>query len=1016
MRPSKVIFLIIISAVFSCISAQCQIESLTDAQIPCNKVLAIDGDVAVGCNHSTFFKTLKVFSLKNGNVISTIEKKLIKEIRQNEIHYFLLQEQGTSEGELYYFQEGALIAVDYDQTIFNIFKVPGINSLVGTTSQGFVLISNGILIEEVIIGAQVYNIKSHAGGYMAITKGSYFLLDSGFSIIETYEFPSGLSSFGGEEINGILLLSGDINEENQRPLSLYNIETSELYSVVDSSGNEALPNFFAVPRGLAGNHFFIAGSYQINPAQYTYTHPTEAAFINPVNGIYTPANFRPQLYQNLVQPTVVESANGPVVFGRMGFEGIEPYSIRNQKIEILKDIYPGYGGSLELLVENPANLGNQAIHLNVFDLVEKDGIVFFAAQSPFLGAQIWRTDGTHDGTYALTEIEIERKGFEECYLSLDDGQILLTILYRDETRKLYALDDNAKPVFTDLNKDKNWEASYVRNPESTSGTVFRDGQHPGVHLAKDGTSVLVLNRTDMWQDVISYNHKWALPSKRIQGFYARTVIQTINADGSLRSSATIRANENEQRTVGRSFDSGHIYALVSHSPSETWVNEVLLSQSQKGHYLIELDNSGNEIKSTFIPTGGKDRIRISNIEVTNEGIYVLGMADRNFDLNGVYSNDITAGNLRAVLLKFNLNHELVWIADSGQDQYVFGSGLQSLVVGDESVFLSSGGTSYSVTSSCAFSSWPYVIAGFNKYSGDKTWRQVLFSTDVTRITNMVVINEQSLWLAGYSRGDLTLGNRQLDLISNYFSCGYNDFLVNLDAQTGTVRYLGHTDPSRQKFVQDIQFNKDHLYTLSMVYEEDSFLSPIYETNNHCTLQLDKYTSGGLKVDSLIWPTSIFRSSLGSILKEVRFGFDIHPDKGIVLAGNEIANGTLDGFYSPSCTDPGYYLNSWLMQRREIDDLENATLEPVASKENEFRIYPNPVTDGSFVLDIPTRNVSAYNQLIITDIQGRPCVNYTLNGTQSARLIHLDENLANGVYIVQLIGNSKSISNKLVLQR
>ncbi|HKL40930.1 MAG TPA: T9SS type A sorting domain-containing protein, partial [Cryomorphaceae bacterium] len=429
-----------------------------------------------------------------------------------------------------------------------------------------------------------------------------------------------------------------------------------------------------------------------------------------------------------------------------------------------------------------------------------------------------------------------------------------------------------------------------------------------------------------------------------------------------------------------------------------------------------LNDQGEEVKTTFLPTGGKDRLAVAQVKISTDGIYILGMADRQFNLSGEYENTIQSEMVRAVLMKYNFNHELLWIADSGLDQAIFGSGLQSLVVGEDFVCIASGGTSFSVSSSCAHSEWPYQISSFHAESGERQWRRLLDANDVTRITDLVLVGEEWLWVGGYSRGDLSTGNSHLDIQPNYLNCSYNDFLMCINVREHKVSYFKHSDPSRAKFIQDLSFHDDHLYALSMVYEESGFPMPIWANNGRWNVQIDKFTNGGVKVDSLIWPTAMSASYFSDLLRYHKFSFDFHPEGGTVLSANRLLNGRLDGFYSPPSTPGATRFNSWLLQRRDIDELESASLPLPPVSKGDFKIYPNPLYTDALVLELSSQDVEKYDQLIMTDLHGRVVSFQNLSGPFRSRLISVDGTLSNGTYLIQLVGSSKSVVKKMVLQR
>lgn len=995
-----------------------QIERLTDAQIPCDKVYAVQGNVAVGADYVlNRYEDLVLFDAKSGTIFETFEKRVQKAFSHGGIYWFLLSEPANNSPlELYLFENGQLLPAASDQVLNDLYFEPALQAVLGITAQGFVVFDHGELLTEVEMGARLLGLHTHGAGFLAVTENSYFILNTDFSQAGSFSIPGGLESFMGAALGEVLLLTTPAEPFAVRSLSLYNIATAELYPVVNTAGEADSLEYFVLPKGVYDGHFFVAGSGQIT-AQNAMTTPTDAGFINATTGAYTETNSRLGLRKGVVNPVVSESANGPLIFARMGIEGVEPYAISDQKIEIVKDIYEGFGGSVDLSVQNALN-SNPLMRPAAFELAESGGLVYFSARSKHLGHQLWRTDGTEEGTFAITDDDVENKGFEKCFLSKDGKAVLLTILHRDGSRQLYKIAENPTPVYPDVDAERNWEVAYATHPIIQSGTSYIDMLHPGVYPAKDGSSALILRRAGAFSDHISFNHKWVLPANISQHFDANTAVQVLAADGSLKMSTLIRAREDQERTVGRAYTSGHFYLLVSHRPFDTFVDGNVLNEPREGHHLIELDENGRYVKSTFLPTGGKDHISFSQIKITEDAIYILGMAENSFTLNGAYENTVSPGKVRAVVMKYNLNHSLQWISDSGLDQDIFGSGLQQLEVGEDAVYIASGGTSYSVWSSCANSEWPYQISRFDALTGNFQWRTSLEANDVTRIPSMAVVGDQWLWIGGYTRGDLAIGDRRLDLVPNFMNCGYNGFLLCLNTASGTSSFFRHTDPSRAKFIQDIKFHGDHLYALSLVYEEDLFPVPIFGTDGRWNLQMDKVTNGGLKVDSLIWHTSVSRLHIDDRLRDHKFGFDFHPDGGVVLAAQEISNGIIDGFTSPSSEAVWRYMNSWLIQRRDIQELEDAALPPevLPPGGREFEIYPNPLTGNSLVLKIPAEDLDKYDRIVLTDLQGRQCMQQNLSGPFESRLIEVDGALANGVYIVELKGSARSAAVKLVLKR
>lgn len=89
--------------------------------------------------------------------------------------------------------------------------------------------------------------------------------------------------------------------------------------------------------------------------------------------------------------------------------------------------------------------------------------------------------------------------------------------------------------------------------------------------------------------------------------------------------------------------------------------------------------------------------------------------------------------------------------------------------------------------------------------------------------------------------------------------------------------------------------------------------------------------------------------------------------------------------------------------------ENGSMIAKASEQTVLRIYPNPNT-GTFIIELPTRDEA---KVMITGINGQVVYNNTV--TDVTKLSVNMDNIAKGVYLVQVVSGHDSYHTRLVIQ-
>lgn len=1000
-----------------------QLSPVTDANVPCMKVIRFDGNHALGVNFTdNYYSDIICFDLNSGEVTRAIEGMIYAYAEQGDaVYFFMRNPENAATTALLGWRNGNLEVLDtYSGVCRDFWSFPSLNLVVGSSPGALVVIQNGMLNPEISLGARTLNFLKVNDTFTAITDDSIHVFTTSLEQLNSIALPNGWKSFNGAAYNGNFLLTDSIPYGyKDRMLAIFDQGSGNVIPVTNEQGEaNPLPSYL-LPSGMIGGQILLSGNGHFQNDNFRIVNPTGAGLIDPNTGIFTDLSAGPEIYTYRIQPILKHTNNGPVLFGRMDLAGIEPYKLSTGGLKVLKDIYPGYGSSMDFtgyLNIIPSLL--PVNYLNPLDILEHDGVLFFSAISPGLGHQIWRTDGTAEGTQAITNYAPTTKGFKHAFFSEMNGEVYATITQRNKMSVLYKLDVQASPVEPSLPDEKNWEIMYTKNPTQLSGLVSMELQQYSPLVADDGSIVIDLKGTEVYEELFAINQRWVLPGKLINGYYRNSVVQYIQPDGGLKATAVIRYSELERFLTGRNPDNGHVYVLLSHysgysSIDDVFVNETRIHRRGRGHFLIELNQNGELVTWKFIPTGGKNKIDLNQIKVDATGIYVMGLAANGFAMEGVEAVSIGENLHRTYAFKFDSNLNLAWSQSLKHDQYLFGSGLNTLELDNGQVYLSSGGTAYNVSGSCAYSDWEYLIAALNKNSGNLKWEQICNSTDFIRITDIKALPNDQLWFGGYTRGDLSIGLRSLKKQENYRSCGNNGFLLCMSKAEGDVLLLKADDPGREKLVQNIEYKNDLLYVLSLVYEEETFPVPIYGYDGHYSIQLDRRNLGGILIDSLRWPTMLTSLYYSELINSKKLGMSAHPDGGMIFTGFGFWNGSIDGF-SAMPNQSKNQRNTWLVQRRS--DLNFLQAPHVDSNEEMLTIYPNPVNLDAISVSIDAGSLGQYQRLSIYDAAGRLIMDKPFRSEFKDHIIYLDRAMTNGIYLLKVSGTGGQHTGRFMLLR
>ncbi len=154
---------------------------------------------------------------------------------------------------------------------------------------------------------------------------------------------------------------------------------------------------------------------------------------------------------------------------------------------------------------------------------------------------------------------------------------------------------------------------------------------------------------------------------------------------------------------------------------------------------------------------------------------------------------------------------------------------------------------------------------------------------------------------------------------------------------------------------------------------------------------------------------------------------VNDDGDIVLASANL----FDGYYKMKFSDlkavkmegsdlvynASDFANANLLLQKEADNLLNSKVVPTASVPVDAKVFPNPVTNSSFNVQIDSKNQGRFT-IIVSDLAGRSIASkvVSVKGLQTER-VNLNRSLAKGIYIVKVMdeNNAMIINEKIVLQ-
>lgn len=482
------------------------------------------------------------------------------------------------------------------------------------------------------------------------------------------------------------------------------------------------------------------------------------------------------------------------------------------EINLLKDIWKGGGGFRDLLFRYEKNIN--------------DNYLYFPADDGIYGKELWRTDGTTEGTVMIKDLT-PRAGWSSPWVMSNIEEEFFFYAGNDLIGySLYKVNDNTPISFPE--------------PYSTNYDWFTSMGKPGISFSPysnyvDEIVVDRLNNTYISGDYLSNNMSIFDDTTFVQanlnaGGYSRDFIASFDNEGKFRWGKNIGGSTAGKEKIITIDDSDNL--LVSGQVYEYGGFDSLQISSNDGHfYLAKYDSDGNLywLKQAIIGHKGE----VNQIQTDGDGnIYVAGCFN-NFTASFGTLNVTANSSPGFFLVKYDKNGNEIWAKNlpypyEATDLH---GEVKSVLVDRNKVFtiISQGG--YNWGSSCKYSDYN-VIIDCHDLDGNKKWSKDFVSDDLTFVTKAAVDKTGNICFVGRYRGEFYLDNFLLST-----SCeNSGSFLAKMNSN-GKIISVKSFLP-KDVFLYDIEFDENDNYYLSgrEVWVDENYsttyeLSPFYNYSN-----------------------------------------------------------------------------------------------------------------------------------------------------------------------------------------
>ncbi len=719
------------------------------------------------------------------------------------------------------------------------------------------------------------------------------------------------------------------------------------------------------------------------------------------------------VYQGILEVFPLESGKNVVLGSISPLSGAEVYGLEPEfGLEQLKEIYPGRSGSLLY------NLGSSGLSvLKYKQAIEHEGHLYFTANSPEQGAEIWRSDGTVGGTKRFSNFVQGPGGVNlVSYFSLSDG-LYVAAQYHHNRLEFFKINTSFNGFADDEydHEDREWDRYLLRHGPSHDDWMSPLSE-PRLYKTANGYAGMLqgfrtnLNYFDKWLDVsgtfeMRFPH---LPSGK-----NGNILYWLNENGLVERSIYIMA-QTDKTDIVHLPDSDE-YILTFEHKDGTSIGDFYLEKPGLYSGLARLDANGDVIWYQLFNESGA--MRVVDIKSDEGHVYLTGTyANPSADFGeGVTLH--TEYNQQFFVASFDLNGRAVWATNTPMEGLNRFSTLGQLAVDGEN------GKLYTVYSehtlgtmnTCSFGDWAVRINALSLDDGSPVWMKDFVGDDMIRVRDVATDKLGQLWMVGNFRGEMSVGQNSFTAAGEG-SCPHNAFTLVLAGSEGGFQHFHSTDEihRRGRKLMPMDDYMDAMY-INAFWDPDDVLPPL-KHRRVSYIEKSRFTLTGRLLETERFPTTrgvYFGGYSNDEDAQIKATMCNSGDGHYVIKLANYRHGLLGlGNRQAAPYMFGKAATTLIKRKHPEVSLPDEVIDEMVG--SDFLLVPNPTDERAFKLVINPGKFDGFDKMKVYDIQGKLILNRVLDKEYYSRLYHLPSHLKAGVYVVTLEGTNERQSQRLVI--
>jgi ELWxxDGT repeat protein len=695
---------------------------------------------------------------------------------------------------------------------------------------------------------------------------------------------------------------------------------------------------------------------------------------------------------------------GKMLFVRLAKHdtGTELFSIRGDSLELIKDIYPGFGSSLEMYGINWWRVVNDQL--------------YFTATHPHSGKEVWRSDGTAEGTVRVTNLMDGASG--PANLQVFDGpeNVLLLLTRIQRTYTLNSLNTSNAESLTEIGYPEDHWGRLFGLQDLYGSTVGHYGNPSRLHAHEFGLyafkpAVDLNNRFKTWNSISTSDQINLNTNDGWQEGRLANIVHALDKEGNIKWINSLEAKKNHTKTAVCP-SSGLLYIVYHHDNLSKW-GEQDLSHPGLATGLLCVDTTGRVIWNKFLNPGRE--IYVQDMKLTDERIVIMGYYHGELAL----SDEIKIGAYyqpQYFYAALDLNGDPLYAHNNEMESFDQFSTNGHLAVSTKHQIALACHSEVSVNlwSSCAFKDWSVSIHGFDPTDGNLQWYKTMSCTDIVKVNDAAVDAVGTIWLIGDFRGTLTMDSNSL-IAQGESACPRNGFIAQISRSGQSIRLmrLGENDQQLPIALYPKSETMELLKFTSELDPPSGMLAPYIQRRPVIIEKSTLLLSGAVLGEERMMSTTGAWQTIWDqdVLQKVSADFAYFPgeaDRYTLLFEGGIVD-TLVTFGAQSSSEPFF-----IIQRPDQKYEVPSELFPAPDKDDSFTIFPNPSHTGLFQIVLNPDKVWAVEYVEIYDATGRSILQIPYNSGDAFAYVQIPEATANGIYFISLQGENRRETKRLLL--